>query len=62
VVAHIEAALASSSDEATTLSYRADVKTKGRLAIIGDMVLRATAGMMIGQVTTCLRTRLEEPV
>jgi hypothetical protein len=25
------------------------------------MVLRATAGMMIGQVTKCLRARLEAP-
>ena len=61
VVAHIEAALTATSDEATTLTYRATVSTKGRLAIIGDMVLRATAGMMIGQVTKCLRSRLEAP-
>ncbi len=43
----------------TRLTYRATVTTKGRLAIIGDMVLRATAGVMIGQVTRCLRDRLE---
>jgi carbon monoxide dehydrogenase subunit G len=61
VVAHIEAGLTSSTDEETTLAYRATVTTKGRLAIIGDMVLRATAGMMIGQVTKCLRSRLEAP-
>jgi 2-furoyl-CoA dehydrogenase large subunit len=61
VVAHIEAGLSSSTDESTTLAYRATVTTKGRLAIIGDMVLRATAGMMIGQITKCLRSRLEGP-
>jgi 2-furoyl-CoA dehydrogenase large subunit len=61
IVARIEAALTSTSDESTTLAYRANVNTKGRLAIIGDMVLRATAGMMIGQVTKCLRSRLEAP-
>jgi 2-furoyl-CoA dehydrogenase large subunit len=61
VVAHIEAALSSPGDAATTLTYRATVTTRGRLAIIGDMVLRATAGVMIGQVTTCLRSRLEAP-
>jgi carbon monoxide dehydrogenase subunit G len=59
VVAHIEAGVDSTDTGATTLVYRATVTTKGRLAIIGDMVLRATAGVMIGQVTKCLRTRLE---
>ena len=43
----------------TTLGYQADVRVKGRLAILGEMVLRATATMMIGQVTSCLRARLE---
>lgn len=59
VLAHIEAAVGQSG-LTTTLTYRADVTTKGRLAIIGDMVLRAAAGVMIGQVTRCLRDRLEE--
>jgi len=59
VVAHIEAGLTSTSTGATTLAYRATITTKGRLAIVGDMVLRATAGVLIGQVTKCLRTRLE---
>lgn len=61
ILARIEAGLASTSDASTTLGYRAVVTTKGRLAIIGDMVLRATAGMMIGQVAKCLRSRLEAP-
>ena len=61
VLAHIEAGLSSISDDATTLAYRATVTTKGRLAIIGDMVLRATAGVMIGQVTKCLLSLLEAP-
>lgn len=59
VVARIEAGLIARDDGNTTLAYRATVTTKGRLAIIGDMVLRATAGVMIGQVTKCLRSRLE---
>ena len=59
VVAHIEAVLTEVGPEATTLTYRATITTKGRLAIIGEMVLRATAGMMIAQVTRCLRARLE---
>lgn len=45
----------------TTLGYHADVRVRGRLAILGEMVLRATATMMIGQVTSCLRARLEAP-
>ncbi|MGK2851663.1 MAG: CoxG family protein [Candidatus Limnocylindrales bacterium] len=59
VVAHIEATLRADSADQTTVDYTATVTTKGRLAIIGDMVLRATAGVMIGQVTKCLRSRLE---
>ncbi len=59
VLAHIEAGLGSTDGATTTLAYRATVTTKGRLAIIGDMVLRATAGVMISQVTKCLRARLE---
>lgn len=59
VIAHVTAGLTAFGPRATTLTYQATVTTKGRLAIIGDMVLRATAGVMIGQVTKCLRTKLE---
>ncbi len=31
----------------TQMDYRADVKIKGRLAILGDMVLRATATLIL---------------
>lgn len=48
-----------SEPEACVLAYRADVKVKGRLSILGEMVLRATASVMINQVTGCLRSRLE---
>jgi len=50
-----------SDPAACALAYRAEIKVKGRLAILGEMVLRATASMMINQVTTCLRARLEAP-
>ena len=59
VLAHIEAALNEATPGRTTLTYHATVTVKGRLAIIGEMVLRATASVMIGQVTRCLRSRLE---
>lgn len=44
---------------ATVLTYQAEMKVRGRLAILGEMILRATASMMIAQVTACLRSRLE---
>jgi carbon monoxide dehydrogenase subunit G len=52
-------ALAESGPGATDLTYHAEVRVKGRLAILGEMMLRATAGMMIGEVTKCLRSQLE---
>lgn len=59
ITAHIDATIVEHGDGATILRYDATVLTKGRLAIIGDMVLRATAGMMIGQVAACVRSRVE---
>jgi uncharacterized protein len=35
------------SEEKTQMEYNADVKIKGRLAILGDMVLRATATLIL---------------
>lgn len=55
----VDAALTARAPDATTMDYRIDVDVKGRLAILGEMVLRATAGAMIGNVTACLRARLE---
>jgi carbon monoxide dehydrogenase subunit G len=45
----------------TTLTWTAQVKVKGRLAILGEMILRATASLMIAEATKCLRSRLEAP-
>ena len=45
----------------TTLTYDAQVRIKGRLAILGEMILRATASLMIAEATKCLRSRLEAP-
>jgi len=45
----------------TELAYRAVVDVKGRLAILGDMVLRATAALILEEFTKRLRTALEEP-
>jgi carbon monoxide dehydrogenase subunit G len=59
VVTHLEVTLDEPTPGRTVLGYRATVSVKGRLGIVGEMVLRATAGMMIGQVSRCLRKRLE---
>ena len=59
VLTHVEVTLHEPAPGQTRLAYRATVTVKGRLAIVGEMVLRATAGMMIGQVSRCLRNRLE---
>ena len=43
----------------TRLAYTAVINVKGRLAILGDMILRATASVMIGELLKCLKARLE---
>jgi uncharacterized protein len=44
----------------TLLRYRSTVEVKGRLAILGDMVLRATAALIIEEATRRLRAQLEQ--
>jgi carbon monoxide dehydrogenase subunit G len=44
----------------TTLAYRATVEVKGRLAILGEMVLRATAALIAEEFMRRLRARLAE--
>lgn len=58
--ARVHAAVEGGPAGPATMRYEAVITVKGRLAILGEMVLRATASVMIGQVTKCLRTRLEE--
>jgi carbon monoxide dehydrogenase subunit G len=45
--------------EATDLAYQANVNIKGRLGIIGDMVLRATGAQVINEFFKRLRARVE---
>lgn len=59
--AHLQVSLSEPATGATVLAYRATVNVKGRLAILGEMILRATASLMIAQGTRCLRSRLEPP-
>ncbi|HEU4571821.1 MAG TPA: SRPBCC domain-containing protein [Candidatus Limnocylindrales bacterium] len=57
--ADVHASVVETAPGATDLRYRAEITVKGRMAILGEMVLRATAGVIIGNVTRCLRARLE---
>ena len=43
----------------TELGYHASVEIKGRLAILGDMVLRATAVLLLEEFSRRLRKQLE---
>jgi carbon monoxide dehydrogenase subunit G len=44
------------------MDYKADVKIKGRLGILGDMVLRATATLILQEFTKRLHKGLAEQV
>jgi hypothetical protein len=43
----------------TTLAYHATVDVHGRLAILGEMILRATGALMVEEFTKRLRQELE---
>jgi len=46
------------SENKTEMDYRADIKIKGRLAILGDMVMRATATLILKEFTRRLHQGL----
>ena len=48
------------SAKKTAMDYRADVRITGRLAILGDMVLRATATLILQEFTRRLHKGLGE--
>lgn len=50
------------ADDKTQMNYRADVQIKGRLAILGDMVLRATATLILQEFARRLNKALGEKV
>jgi carbon monoxide dehydrogenase subunit G len=52
--------LRSISDTKSQMDYQANVKIKGRLAILGDMVLRATATLILQEFTRRLRKGVGE--
>ena len=54
--------LHSTSEAKSQMDYKADVQIKGRLGILGDMVLRATATLILQEFTRRLRKGLGEQV
>ena len=48
------------SPDKSQMDYQADVKIKGRLGILGDMVLRATATLILQEFTKRLHQGLSE--
>jgi hypothetical protein len=48
------------SETKSQMDYKADVRIKGRLAILGDMVLRATATLILQEFTRRLHQGLGE--
>lgn len=60
--AHMGMTLAPVDAERTELSYKATVDVHGRLAILGDMLLRATAGLLLEEFTKRLRGQLERQI
>ena len=52
--------LRSISETKSQMDYRADVKIQGRLGILGDMVLRATATLILQEFTRRLRKGVGE--
>jgi carbon monoxide dehydrogenase subunit G len=58
LIANMAMTLEPTGVDSTTLAYRAVVDVRGRLAILGDMVLRATAVLIIREFTKRLSTEL----
>ena len=51
--------LAETAEKQTELDYRADIAIKGRLAILGDMVMRATGALLLEEFARRLKEKLE---
>ena len=51
--------LAENAEKRTEMDYRADIVIKGRLAILGDMVMRATGALLLEEFARRLKEKLE---
>ncbi|HLG70538.1 MAG TPA: SRPBCC domain-containing protein [Chloroflexota bacterium] len=61
LTADVQMTLTAKSEAETELHQRANVEIKGRLAILGDMVVRATASLLLDEFGKRLRQQLETP-
>ncbi len=62
LTAEVRMTLTPLAAQATQLAYQANVNVSGRLAILGDMVLRTTAAVLLDEFARRLRRQLETPV
>ena len=53
--------LTPSDSAGTKMTHHFDAEIKGRIAIVGDMILRGAAGVMLKEFSRRLRRRLEQP-
>lgn len=55
----VQLVLTPAGPQATDLAYRSQVDVKGRMALLGDLVLRATATVMVDEFIRRLKARVE---
>lgn len=60
VVASVDARMEEPRENCTELKYRAEVEIKGRLAIVGDMILRATTSLVLEEFRKRLGKALDD--
>ncbi len=60
VVAGVDARMEAPRGNCTELHYKAHVEIKGRLAIVGDMILRATTSLILEEFRKRLGKALDE--
>ena len=59
IVATVDARMAEPAENRTDLTYKAEVEIKGRLAILGDMIIRATTSLILDEFKKRLSTALD---
>ena len=60
VVAGVDASMDEPRENCTELRYKAQVEIKGRLAIVGDMILRATTSLILEEFRKRLSKALDD--
>jgi carbon monoxide dehydrogenase subunit G len=59
ITGDVDVDLKAVSPTETLLTYRSSIKVDGRLALLGEMVLRATGNMMLREMVERLRRQVE---